>query len=131
MRDNNFYIAGCWLATNWTVMGHPAQTESYHSRLAMQERIWINIDPIPEMFVVRSNPDRKVQVIVPRTCITRITDITDHIAAMCEMTLGQVICIMIKMCVVVNRFTVTVALINGDATAVAVKQPDDSAISRG
>src|SRR5437016_5692162 len=97
----------------------------------MQEWIWINIDPIPEMFVIRSNPDRKVQVIVPRTCITRITDITDHIAAMCEMTLGKIVRVMIKMRIVVNRLTVSVALINGDATPVAVKQPDDSAISSG
>ena len=83
------------------------------------------------MFFVRSDPNRKMQVIVSRAGITGVADITDHIAAFGLPTFNQVVRVMIEMRIIIDCSPVRVALIDGCAAFVAVEKLYNNAISSG
>jgi len=68
---------------------------------------------------------------VSRAGISTIANVRDRFALFREMAFGQTVRISIEVCVVIDKLTIRAQLINGCATAFALKEFRDGPIRRG
>ena len=97
----------------------------------LQQWIGIDVHAFPVAFRIGDQVDGKVQVVVSRPGVSRVAHERDGFALFREVTRCQTFGIPIQMRVVVNEFAVCAQLVNGRATAFALKKFQNGSVSDG
>ena len=99
--------------------------------LFSEQRIRIDIHAFPVTLRIDDQRDGKVQVVVSRPGVPRVADERNSFALFREVTHGQPFGIPIQVRVVVNELVVCAQLVNGRATAVALKKFQNGSVGDG
>ena len=98
------------------------------SWIRRKEGIGIDGRALPPAFLGPEHEDRKMQVRGRRARVARAAHVADHVAALDLASLGEALCVLVQVGVVVGEFFARIELVDREAAGLAREQLGDPAV---